>query len=272
MLTNKILSSDLIDIIFDGRNKDYGAYELRKSYSKRIGRAMLVTGLIVFLTIGGVVLANSAKNDSGTGKNKNEVMITQIKEQQPEKLPEPEQKKPEEPMVKEVKSTTPIIVDKEILQTPPPSVIDIADSKIGTETHDGIVDNTVKIDDGENKDKTGIVDVKPEKDPGGFIPIEIAAKFDGNWGKFLETNLNAEIPVNNGAPSGRYPIVIRFTIDENGNIISTEALTNYGYGMEQEAIRVIKKANARWEAPFQNGVKLKASMKQQITFIVPEEG
>jgi protein TonB len=61
-------------------------------------------------------------------------------------------------------------------------------------------------------------------------------------------------------------------IDENGNIISTEALTSHGYGMEQEAIRVIKKASAKWEAPFQNGIKLKAVMKQQITFVVQDEG
>ncbi len=61
MLTNNILTSDLIDIIFDGRNKDYGAYELRKTYSSRIGKALMVTGILVSLTIGGVVLASSQK-------------------------------------------------------------------------------------------------------------------------------------------------------------------------------------------------------------------
>ena len=36
MDVNKIISADILDIIFDGRNKDYGAYELRKTYSKRL--------------------------------------------------------------------------------------------------------------------------------------------------------------------------------------------------------------------------------------------
>ena len=39
---NKILNSDYLDIIFDGRNKSYGGYELRKNYPKRVGRAMMV--------------------------------------------------------------------------------------------------------------------------------------------------------------------------------------------------------------------------------------
>ena len=37
---NKILQSDLLDIVFEGRNKDYGAYELRKKYNKRITLAL----------------------------------------------------------------------------------------------------------------------------------------------------------------------------------------------------------------------------------------
>jgi protein TonB len=273
MLTNNILTSDLIDIIFDGRNKDYGAYELRKTYSKRIGRAMLVTGLVVFLTIGGVVLANSRKGNSGGGPNKNEIMITQIQEQVPEKLPEPEKPKPiEKPVVKEVAFLEPKIV--QVVTEPPPSTDDLKNAKTSDKNVDGVDPNTVPDPGPQPPDNTGIIDTKPEKenDREDFIPIEIAAKFSGNWTQFLERNLDAEIPVNNGAPAGRYQVIIKFTIDENGHIISTDALTNYGYGLEAEAIRVIKKASSKWEAPIQNGMKLKATMKQMITFIVPEEG
>ena len=61
MQTNKILSADLLDIIFDGRNKDYGAYELRKTYQKRITKALLVTTAISLLIFAGSVLARSSK-------------------------------------------------------------------------------------------------------------------------------------------------------------------------------------------------------------------
>ena len=52
MDTNKILSADLLDIIFEGRNKEYGAYELRKTYNKRLTTAlgiMLGIALAIFL-------------------------------------------------------------------------------------------------------------------------------------------------------------------------------------------------------------------------------
>jgi hypothetical protein len=44
METNKILDADILDLVFDGRNKEYGAYDLRKHYNGRLGRAMAVTG------------------------------------------------------------------------------------------------------------------------------------------------------------------------------------------------------------------------------------
>ncbi len=36
MEANKILSADVLDLIFEGKNKDYGAYDLRKTYNRRI--------------------------------------------------------------------------------------------------------------------------------------------------------------------------------------------------------------------------------------------
>ena len=39
---NKILNSDYLDIIFDGRNKKYGGYELRKNYAKRVAKSLFV--------------------------------------------------------------------------------------------------------------------------------------------------------------------------------------------------------------------------------------
>ena len=62
-------------------------------------------------------------------------------------------------------------------------------------------------------------------------------------GEFLTRNLNPGIPIDNGAPAGTYKVIIQFVVDLDGNLSDIKALTNYGYGMEQEAIRVVKKAN-----------------------------
>ena len=54
MEINKILSADFLDILFEGRNKEYGAYELRKNYDRRLRNALLITAgvaLLIFLIV-----------------------------------------------------------------------------------------------------------------------------------------------------------------------------------------------------------------------------
>ncbi len=63
MEPNKILSADILDLVFEGRNKDYGAFELRKSYQRRLGRALLITSAIAILALGGSLLASAKKSN-----------------------------------------------------------------------------------------------------------------------------------------------------------------------------------------------------------------
>ena len=60
METNKILSADILDILFEGKNKEYGAYELRKTYNKRITLALLITASLALLIFVGSVIAKSS--------------------------------------------------------------------------------------------------------------------------------------------------------------------------------------------------------------------
>ena len=63
MEPNQIKEAHILDILFDGRNKEYGAYELRKTYNQRITKAMIVmVSMVVLVLLGGVV--------SGLGKAK----------------------------------------------------------------------------------------------------------------------------------------------------------------------------------------------------------
>ncbi len=49
METNKIMHADILDILFEGRNKEYGAYVLRKTYNRRIVKSLFVTGAVILL-------------------------------------------------------------------------------------------------------------------------------------------------------------------------------------------------------------------------------
>jgi len=63
MEPNKILQSDVLDLLFEGRNKDYGAYELRKKYNKRIMLALIITAAIAFAAVGGTLLAKTMSSE-----------------------------------------------------------------------------------------------------------------------------------------------------------------------------------------------------------------
>jgi hypothetical protein len=108
---------------------------------------------------------------------------------------------------------------------------------------------------------------------GIFEQVEIEASFPGGneaWRKFLEKNLNPVVPVNNGAPSGRYTIIVQFIVQLDGSLSGIKALTNLGYGMEKEVVELIKKSG-RWEPAMQNGRLVKAYRNQPVTFIVMDD-
>jgi len=100
--------------------------------------------------------------------------------------------------------------------------------------------------------------------------VEIPTSFNGNWIRFLEKNLNGNVPVDNGAPAGKYTVLIQFVIDQEGKVSEIQPLTNLGYGMEQEAIRVLKKAD-KWNPAVQNGRHVKTYRRQPITFQIDGE-
>ena len=89
MEANKILSADLLDILFEGKNKDYGAYELRRTYNKRIVRALIITASVALLALLGSVLASNMKS-SGPSKVKiSEVTLQDIKQEEKKIEPPP---------------------------------------------------------------------------------------------------------------------------------------------------------------------------------------
>ncbi|WP_276503303.1 N-acetylmuramoyl-L-alanine amidase [Terrimonas pollutisoli] len=116
--------------------------------------------------------------------------------------------------------------------------------------------------------KTNQTDNKPV-----FEKVEIEPSFPGGdvaWRRYLERNANSMVPVDKGAPSGVYKVMVQYIVKDDGSIHDVKALTSFGYGMEAEAIRVLENSPA-WLPAMQNGKKVNAYKKQPITFIVEEE-
>ena len=275
MEANKILSADLLDLVFEGRNKEYGAYELRKTYNRRITRALLITATVALLALLGSFLANRLKSADDGKLNIKEVTMQEIQQEEdkPEPPPPPPPKPPDPPKIEMAKFTPPKIVKDEEVQEPPPVQEELKEAKIDIVSQEGIKDEGIiaptVIDEGK-----GVVEVKKEEDENKiFEKVEIEASFkggEGAWRKYLERNLNGNTPVDNGAPEGTYTVYVQFVVSKDGSISDVKPLTNHGYGMEAEAVRVIKKGPA-WTPAVQNGRSVNAYRKQPITFQVTAE-
>jgi hypothetical protein len=120
-----------------------------------------------------------------------------------------------------------------------------------------------KIIDVELKD---VKEPEPEKI---FTKVETEATFPGGsdkWRQYLQNNLNANAPVENNAPAGTYTVIVQFVVMKDGSAQDIRAITHVGYGLEEEAIRVITNG-PKWLPAYQNGKAVNSYKKQPVTFI-----
>lgn len=103
-----------------------------------------------------------------------------------------------------------------------------------------------------------------------YAKVEIEASFPGGdavWRNYLTLSLNSDVAVNNYAPPGTYTVVVQFIVNKDGTITDVKPLTNHGFGMEDEVIRMISQG-PNWNPAIQNGKPVKAYRKQPVTFQV----
>lgn len=102
--------------------------------------------------------------------------------------------------------------------------------------------------------------------------LDMKADFVGGekaWAKYLKKELNTKIPVENDAPKGRYAVVIEFVVKEDGTHADFIALTNHGYGMEEEAMRVLSNVK-KWKPAMKNDKPVESVFKKEIVFVVKD--
>jgi periplasmic protein TonB len=266
MEINKILSADVLDIIFDGRNKDYGAYDLRKTYNKRIRTSLLVMfGLVIALVAGYFI-----SNYQGQGKKQavvvQDVQLEDIKEEKKNEPPPPPPPPKPPPQVEMAKFTPPKIVkDEEVkAEEKPPEVEKLEDTKIGDVNQKGVQDDNITAPPSDNK---GVVEAPKDNTDYDktFTKVEIESEYPGGlaaWARYLTKNLNYPEEALNAEVQG--VVVVRFIVDKDGNVSDVEAISGPNE-LRNEAVRVIKKSGS-WTAAVQNGRKVKSYKSQPINF------
>ncbi|MGZ3844941.1 MAG: energy transducer TonB, partial [Flavisolibacter sp.] len=197
MEANKILQADILDLVFEGRNKDYGAYELRKKYNKRI---VLALGITAALAVG-AILASVIAQQLNKGKNRDlkvsEVVlqnVTQKEDKAPPPPPPPPPKTPPPPKVEMAKFTPPIIKkDEEVKKEEIPPVEKLEDTKIDVQNQEGIKDQGIATPPPVDEGKKVVEEPKVDENQ-IFTKVEIEASVDQKqWIRHLQTQLQRYI-------------------------------------------------------------------------------
>ncbi len=137
-------------------------------------------------------------------------------------------------------------------------------------------ENTEQIVQAPVEDKgTQVVEVPKKDDDEGkiFTKVEVEAGFPGGdaaWRNYLQKNLNTEVPGENGAPEGNYTVIVRFVVSKDGSLSDITCENDPGYGICEEAKRVIKRTK-NWTPAIQNGRNVNAYRRQPITFSVQSQ-
>jgi len=269
---NKILSSDILDIIFEGKNKQYGAYELRKTYNKRLTKALLITAALALLIFLSTVFASVFTKKNSDQLDVLDTQMAELKKEAPvapPPPPPPPPKAPPPPVINQVKFTPPKVVKDEEVKEVLEEIKE--DQVISTKTIES--DNKEQIVQAPVEDKgTQVVSVPTKDDDEGkiFTKVEVEAGFPGGdaaWTSFLRKNLNPDVAADNGAGEGTYTVIVKFVVSRDGSLSDITCENDPGFGICEEAKRVIKKTK-NWTPAIQNGRNVNAYRRQPITFAV----
>ena len=248
-----------VDIVFEGRNQSYGAYELRTTNNKTTYRALIIGSLFFILAVSAPLIISMIPES--TDDVNNDIKLTTIKLPPKEKprdptLPPPP---PPPPKVDQVKFVKPVVAKADEVTEEPPKVTEIKDKKIGAETIKGDPDAELTVE----PVGTGVAAVV-EEDNAVYSSAGIEQKpdFPGGMQKFYDfIGKNYQTPEEEGLKG---KVFVSFVVEKDGSLTDIKVLRDIGYGTGKEAIRVLNKC-PRWTAGEQNGKKVRCTFSLPIS-------
>ena len=270
MLISKfdLYKGEWLDLVFDHRNKQYGAYELRRDYNRNIVRAMAGTFAVLGLLCGGVILFSHSQNGERIIEINNQPPVIPVQPVAPPKtVKPPEMAKPlrAQPPAQPVATTrfvTPVPTPDPVAENPPKNV-DIT-SAVGPETIKAPAGPpAVPIDNASGGTEDATV---PDELVHNTIGLDVMPEpfgGEGAWGKFLSRNLRFPGPAEEKQVSGK--VILSFVVEKDGHLSNIVVERSAGYGFDEEAVRVLKLAKA-WKPGIQNGQPVRVKYTIPISF------
>lgn len=262
-----IYESGWLNLVFEGKNKDYGAYQLRKESDKTTAMAFLLGLLMVALVIAVPKIINYSSATTPLVMPDTD-MIVKISNYKPNK-PEPVKKVlPVTP-----KKTTDLKKQKQLVN---PEIVK------PTDANDNISKNTNNKPQPDTQQGTGTEVTTPVNTSNGGTTTTVNAPADSGDGIEKTTSLDklpefpggierfyAYVGKNFNNPeieeSKTVRVYISFVIEKDGSMTDIQVKRDPGYGLAKEAIRVLKSLKTKWEPGFIKGKPVRTSYNLPIT-------
>lgn len=269
-----LISRDWTEMVFEGRNKEYGAYRLRKNAGKR-NLYSLITIFIAALAIwGGISLVKFVESRTKTVAQTSVAEISalnqpkkkaEVKQQQKVKLDQPE--KVVERVKSSVKFTAPVI--KKDNEVKPEDELKTQDELMNTKTAIGALD--VKGNDDANGEVLKIKEAVAQPEPKPevekvFDVVEQMPSFPGGPSALMEwlsNNVKYPVVAQENGVQGR--VVVSFVVERDGSITDVKVVRGVDPSLDKEASRVVR-AMPRWIPGKQNGSAVRVKYNVPVAF------
>jgi len=268
-----LIDNSWVDLVFEGKNQNYGAYQLRKNTGSRNVKAMLIMlaigiAIAAFVAIKGVV-ENAMKQDVAIEADVELAKLAEKKEAKVEKKEEPKIEKVEVEKVKSSVKFVPPVIKKDS-EVKPEEELKSQEELNKTNTAIGAFD--VKGNDeaaGEVlKAKEVIAQPEPpkEEETKVFDVVEQMPSFPGGPSalmQFLSSNIKYPVVAEENGVQGR--VVCTFVVEKDGSITDVRVIKSVDPSLDKEAMRVVK-SMPRWIPGKQNGSAVRVKYTVPVTF------
>jgi len=259
-----LLKNQWLEIVFEGRNKSYGAYDLRKSITKNTVRAFIIGTILFGLLVSIPTIMRLIPNASEETTIDTKITTVKLPPKEKPKDPNLPPPPPPAPKVDQVKFVKPVVAKADEVVEEIVVIKELKDKNIGKETIKGDPDAELTIE----PVGTGVAAVVEEDNTiYNTAGIEVKPDFPGGIDKFLAfVGKNYQAPDEEGLKGKVY---VTFVVEKDGSLTDIKVLRDIGYGTGKEAVRVLNKS-PRWTPGEQNGKKVRCTFSLPISIQTAE--
>jgi len=254
MVQNNQFTPTFDDIVFENRNKEYGAYQLRKKYNRVVLIATLIGIVVMAITV--IVPYIRARGDaSHKARVATEVIAEMANDIQKEVAPPPPPPPP--PAMEQqavIRYVAPVVVDS--VKVEDQNKIMISDDQVATTVNKDVVDVV--------EQKQEVVEV--EKEEQVFVVVEEMPEFPGGekaLRTFLATSVKYPTIAQENGIQGK--VFVNFVVNKDGSVSNVKIARGVDPAIDAEALRVVSSL-PRWKPGKQRGAPVRVSYTVPISF------